>query len=461
VKSDVIIVGGGIAGLSCAWRLHAAGVPVEVLEAEKQAGGNVRSEVLDGFLLERGPHTFMPSADEIFTLALEAGLESELVASRPAAKKRFIVRDGRLFPVFTGPGSFLTSRLLSFRGKWKLLGEPFRTKQRGDPGDTAAEFFKRRFGPEAARVLAGAFISGVYAGDPQTLSAPAAFPLFWRFEQESGSMIRGALRLRKQRKAERKAQGISKVKRPKGLFSFNRGLGQLSDAIAAKLGESCRTDACVREVSREGADFVVKTDSGLHRASRLVLAVPPQVAGRLLRGVSPTLADLVGLIPMAPIAVVYMGYRERAAEVPDGFGFLAPRGEGVRTLGVLFPSRLFEGRAPDGGDLLTGFIGGALDHEALSLDDEALLSIVSEDLERLTGFSRKPSFLKVERHAQAIPQFTMGHLERMTMIRSQLKDVPGLFLAGNYLRGVGMKDAVGSGFEVAAEIGTQRGKGNG
>jgi oxygen-dependent protoporphyrinogen oxidase len=450
----VIIVGGGIAGLSCAWRLRAAGIPVEVLEAERHPGGNVRSEELDGFLLERGPHTFMRSADDIFALALEVGLEDQLIASRPAAKKRFIVRDGRLHKVFTGPGSFLTSRLLSFRGKWKLLGEPFRTKQRGDPGDTAAEFFERRFGPEAAQVLAGAFISGVYAGDPKNLSAPAAFPLFWRFEQESGSMIRGAMRQRKQQKA----QGNSRARRPKGLFSFQRGLGQLSDAVAGKLGRHCRIDTPVREIHREGKEYMLRTDDGLHRAQRLVLAVPPQVACRLLQGVNPILADLLGLVPMSPIAVVYMGHRDKAAEVPDGFGFLAPRDEGIRTLGVLFPSRLFEGRAPNGGDLFTGFVGGALDPEAVNLDDEELLSIVSEDLERLTGFSRRPTFVKVERHLQAIPQFTLGHLERMTMIRSQLKELPGLFLAGNYLRGVGMKDAVGSGFEVAAAIGGRRRK---
>jgi protoporphyrinogen/coproporphyrinogen III oxidase len=448
---DVIVIGGGIAGLSCAWRLSAGGKEVLVLEKQPAAGGNVFTEQADGFRVERGPHTFMASADDVFSLAEEVGLSGEIVPSLPTAAKRFIVRNGRLHAVPTGPLSFAASGLLSLRGKIALAGEPFRTR-RGELNDTARQFFERRFGPEAARVLAGAFISGVYAGDPNVLSAPAAFPLFWRFEQESGGMIRGAMKHGKRRRAEREARGDHGPRR-KGLFSFRGGLGRLSDGVAARLGERVHVRAAVSSLARENGCWVVRGEAGELRSPKLVIAVPPSEAGRLLAGVDAELAALLQAIPMAPVAVVHMGYRQRAEAVPDGFGFLAPRAEGVRGLGVLFPSRLFPDRAPEGGDLLTGFVGGMLDPGALDLNDGELLAVVERDLEKLLGMKGVPDFVKVSRFPQAIPQCTMGHLDRMMKIGERLERMPGLALAGNYLRGVGMKDAVGSGFEAAARIG--------
>lgn len=445
---DVIVVGGGIAGLSCAWRLSAAGKEVLVLEKRPVAGGNVFTEQVDGFRAERGPHTFMASADDIFSLAGEVGLAGEVVPAMPTAGKRFIVRDGRLHAIPTGPLSFASSRLLSLQGKLALAGEPFRT-QRGQPGDTAQQFFSRRFGPEAARVLAGAFISGVYAGDPSALSAPAAFPLFWRFEQEAGGMIRGAMRHRKRRREEREARG-DRGPRRKGLFSFREGLGQLSAGLAARLGQRIRVGSAVSSLERKEGIWVVRGEAGELRSPRLVVAVPPAEAASLLAEFDGELAALLRGIPLAPVAVVHLGYRQKAEAVPDGFGFLAPRHEGVRALGVLFPSRLFRGRAPDGGDLLTAYVGGMLDPGALDLDDGDLLALVERDLEKLLGMKGGPDVVKINRFPQAIPQCTLGHLDRIAGIEKRLLRMPGLALAGNYLRGVGMKDAVGSGFAAAA-----------
>jgi oxygen-dependent protoporphyrinogen oxidase len=447
---DAIVAGGGIAGLTCAWRLSAAGKKVLVLEADARAGGHVRTERVDGYRFEGGPHTFMGSADVVFALAAEVGLAGEIIPTMPAAKKRFIVRHGAIHAIPTGPVSFLTSKLLSLRGKLALAGEPLRTG-RGDPSDTAQQFFERRFGPEAARVLAGAFISGVYAGDPARLSAPAAFPLFWRFEQESGGMIRGMVGHLKRRRAEREERGETAPVR-RGLFTFREGLGQLSAGVAAKLGRRVLTGAAVRAVRRAGGCYVVRTEAGEFTSPRLVLAVPPAEAGRLLGGLDSELGAQLGGIPMAPVALVHLGYSARARQVPDGFGFLAPRGEGVRSLGVLFPSRLFEGRAPEGGDLFAGFVGGVLDPTALDLDDEALLAVVRADLANLVGLETPPSFVKISRYPQAIPQLVLGHTDRMRKVGERLGRLPGVALAGNYLRGSGMKDAVISGFEAAARI---------
>lgn len=447
-NTDVVVVGGGIAGLTCAWRLHRAGREALVLEQAPESGGNTRTSVEGGYRLERGPHTFMASARAVFDLVEALGLEDALVPTRPEATARFIARRGRLHPVPTGPLSFLTTSLLSLKGKLALAAEPWRN-ERGEPNDTAAQFFDRRFGREAARVLAGAFVSGVYAGDPSLLSAPAAFPLFWRFEQESGSMIRGAM---KHRREQRRADEAAGRTPRKGLFSFTEGMGQLPAALAAALGDRCRTGVEVRAVEAASEGFRTITAAGEVRSRSVVVATPPKVASGLLRGLDEELSTLLLGVPLAPVAVVYLGYGRRCPPIPDGFGFLVPRGEGLRTLGVLFPSRLFDGRAPDGGDLLTAYIGGMTDPDALDLADDELEGIVRSELADLTGLDSEPEHVRVRRYEAAIPQLVLGHLERVEGVKRRLAAVPGLVLAGNYLKGVGVKDAVASGDEAAEAV---------
>lgn len=447
-EHDVIIVGAGIAGLGCAHRLAARGLDVEVLERDQVPGGNIRTEELEGFRLERGPHSFLGSADAVFELVDEADLADDLAT--PRVNARYIARGGRLHEAPSGPLSFLSTSLLSARSKWTLMTEPFR-RSRGEPDDTATVFFERRFGPEAAQVLAGAFISGVYAGDPGQLSAPAAFPLFWGFEQETGSMVRGALRHKKRRKRELAARGLEPRR---GLFSFTKGLGQLTQALADPLGDRCRLGVEAKTIEREddGVWVVTDVDGGTHRGRAVVVATPPRSASKLLWSIDPELSGEISEVPMAPVAVVSLGYQQRAVEVPDAFGFLAPRGEGVRTLGVLFPSRLFEGRAPVGGELLVGYVGGTTDPEALELADDELAAIVRGDLEALTGFGGEPVLVRVQRYPQAIPQLVRGHLERMERVGGLAAALPGLALAGNYLSGVGMKDAAASGLLAAEAV---------
>ncbi len=442
---DVIVVGGGVAGLSCGLRALQAGATVRVLEAGAEPGGNVRTQAVEDFLVELGPHSLMSSGDWVFQLAEELGLEDELTPTRPESGARFIARNGRLHAMPTGAWSFLTTPLLSLGAKLALATEPLRLR-RGQESDSAATFFERRFGVEAARVLAGAFISGVYAGDPERLSAPAAFPLFWGFEKRSGSMILGSIPHYRRRASERRAAGITPRR---GLWSFHGGLGRLPQALASALGDAYVGGHRVQAVSRRDGLWVVRGEQGSLLARALVLAVPPPDAAQLLPEGDAELAAELAAIPMAPVAVVHLGFRERQVAIPEGFGFLVPRGEGIRSLGVLFPSRLFEDRAPDGGDLLAGFVGGMKDPEALDLSDEELGELVLADLRTLTGLDAKPDTVRVMRYRQAIPQLVLGHLERMERVRERLEANPGLFLAGNYLLGVGLKDAVRSGLETS------------
>ncbi len=449
--ADVIVIGGGLAGLACAWRLYRHGVDVVLYERNAVPGGNVRSEEVHGYLLERGPHTVLASAHEVFQLAEEVGAGNDLLASRPAAQARHIARNGRLHAAPSGPVSFLTTGLLSLRSKIELATEPLRTR-RGSIDDSAATFFERRFGKEAADVLAGAFISGVYAGDPEQLQAAAAFPLFWGFEVETGSMIRGALKMKRQQKSDRKRLGANAPAKRRGLFSFRRGLGQLSEAVAAALGDRCHLGCGAIQIARTEDGFQVTTESDRVSCRRLVVATPPHEATDLLAGLDQALGETVGQIPMGPVAVVQLGFAERRDEIPESFGFLVPRCEGIRTLGVLFPSRIFEGRTPPGGDLLAGFVGGTTDPGALNLSDEELSDIVRSDLESMTGLDAAPDLVDVTRWPNAIPQMAHGHMERMAIVERRLHRLPGLVLAGNWLQGVGLKDAVRSGIAAARQL---------
>ncbi len=453
--ADVVVVGAGPAGLSAGIRLVAAGVDVTVLEAIDEPGGNVRTMERDGFRMERGPHTFMASAQGVFELASECSADGMLAAANESSQRRFIARSGRLHEVFTGPVGFVRSDLLSARGKLDLLTEPLRTR-RGDVTDSAARFFDRRFGPEAARVLAGAFVSGVYAGDPEALSAPAAFPLFWGFEEKHGGMIRGGIMHMLAKRAERRRLGMAALPRRRGLFTTTGGLGTLTRAAADVLGDRLVLSSPVTAVAREGSGWALETAGGQVRANRVIIATPPARAAAMLEELDPALADELAGITLAPVALVHMGFTSRCGRIPDGFGFLVPRGEGIRTLGVLFVSRMFDDRTPGRGDLLSGFVGGMLDCEALALTDGKLVDVVAGDLGKLTGHDRAPDTVEVLRYSAAIPQLSLGHMGRMKRIEKALAAHVGLGLAGNYLGGVGMKDAVASGFEAGRRIVRER-----
>ncbi len=438
-RAEAVVIGGGVSGLACAHALKRAGLDVVLCEAKPEAGGNIRTVREGDFTYESGPHTFMGSADEIFDLLAQLGLQKTLTPANDSAKARFIVRDQKAHRVPSGPLSFLKTGLLSAGGKLALMAEPFRRGQ-GSDEDTAADFFARRFGPEAGHVLAGAFINGVYAGDPAALSAPAAFPLFWGFEKERGSMIRGAMA----RKKSRKAQGLPLRK---GLFTFAGGLGELTDALARSLGPACRVGAPAQALRKTARGYEVFLPGETIEAPRVILAVPPAAASALTAQVSSDISASLAAIPMAKVAVVHLGFERRVEEIPNGYGYLSSPGAGCRTLGVLFPSRLFGGRAP--GDLFTAYLGGVGEPGVLERSDEELASRALADLDMLFHARSSPSFVKVLRHRRAIPQLVMGHLERRAAIERSLSDLGGLHVAGNYMRGVGVKDAVASGLAAA------------
>jgi len=369
-------------------------------------------------------------------------------AASSKSDSRYIYRDGRLLAMPTSAWRFLRSPLLSLRAKLRLMLEPF-IPGGADEADTAQTFFTRRFGREATTFLMGPFVSGIYAGDPAMLGARSAFAKFWNWERDRGSMILGALAFMREKKRRLQAQGVSL---PKGLFSMRGGLGTLTSTLAQKLGDSLVTGSPVSRVSRQGGSWLVEAGTARWQAGSVVVAAPPPQARMMLSDEAPVMAPILGAIPLAPVAMVHWSQPDDN-RLPQGFGFLMPRIYDLRVLGTVFASQLFEGRAPEGQQLLSSFYGGMMDKGALGLDDEALAATLLAEHGRIFGTPLpRPSLCTVLRYPAAIPQLLPDHPDKVAALEAELSRHPGLVLAGNYLSGVGIEHAVTSGYEARGRV---------
>jgi protoporphyrinogen/coproporphyrinogen III oxidase len=447
-SKSAVVIGGGISGLSCAYRLKQLGVPVTLLEASARVGGLVETVEKDGFLFESGPQSFQ-GTETLVALIRELGIEGELCKADPRAP-RYILRHGQLHKVPTSPQAMLAASLLGPGARWKIASEPFHRTRPPSEDESIADFVRRKFGHEILEYLVSPFVSGVYAGDPEKLSLRAAFPTLEEWEREYGSVLRGAMKSR-----SAKGQGTPP------LCSFRRGMGTLMQAIGANLRESARTGACASAVSRSqipgGGCYQVRVAQGGREetlaADAVVIATPAYAASRLIAPVSQPLASVLSGIAYASMAVVGTGYRTRqAAATLDGFGVLIPRSEKHRTLGIVWNSSLFQGRAPDGQMVLTSFVGGATDPEIVEKTDQEIAAIVEEDQSRILGITGSPITTAVWKHAKALPQYNLGHGHVVRTIRDAEAAIPGLYFAGNYLEGPSLGKCVEQGFRTAGVV---------
>ena len=447
----VVIVGGGIAGLSLAHRLLAAGrgVEVTVLERADRPGGPIRTEEVDGFRFEWGPNGFLDNAPDTMALVQALGLGDRLLPSRDAARRRYVLRAGRLHALPGGPLSFLGTRLLSPWGKIRIALEPWsRARPPGD--ETLDAFATRRFGAEAAKALVAPMATGVFAGDSRELSLAACFPRVHDLEAEHGSLFRALFA----RRGRRRPPGASALGR---LTSFRGGMEELVRALARSLGPSLRLGTAVRGlVAGDGSSrFGIALEGGARLAAdTLVLAGPAADTARLVEPRDPEAAALLRQVPSAPVGVVGLGYPASVLARPlDGFGFLVARGEGARLLGTLWESSVFPERAPDGSILLRVMVGGARDPDALDLPDDHLLARVREELQTTMGLDGAPTFVRIVRHRVGIPQYTLGHRARLERLEERLTaGQPGLFLAGSCYRGVAVNSCIADAGRLAESI---------
>jgi oxygen-dependent protoporphyrinogen oxidase len=461
VRDTIAVVGGGVSGLAVTFHLRrllaGRGDRAEVLclEAGARPGGNIATSVVDGFTCEWGPNGFLDNEPATLELVRDLGISDRLLPSRSAAARRFVFRRGRLRPLPDGPISFLRSGVLSPLGKLRVLCEPFGPGPPEDGDESVFDFASRRIGKEAAAVLVDAMVSGIFAGDARNLSLRAAFPKMWAMENEHGGLLR-AMRARRRARKSGDPRGSGGPAGPGGtLTSFKTGMRELIDALAAAVSPALRTGCRVeRIVALGGGGYRLHLAAGLPAdAAAIVLACPAWFASSAVASLDPEMSDAMAAIPSAPVAVVHLGYRAGDLNgAPVGFGFLAPRGEGVRILGCLWSSSIFEGRATDDRALLTCMVGGATDPEAMALSDAELVEVSRRDLATCMKVVAEPTMARVFRHLRGIPQYTLGHPARVAAIERRLERFPGLTACGNSYRGISVNACALEAPAVAASV---------
>jgi oxygen-dependent protoporphyrinogen oxidase len=460
----VVVVGGGIAGLSAAYALSQSdGPPVActLVEAESRLGGKILTEQADGFVIEGGPDSFLSLKPWGIELCRKLGLEDRLIGTNPERRRTFVYSRGRLeelpeglalgFPTRLGP--FLWSGLLSWPGKLRLGAEVFVPRRRSEGDESLGGFFRRRLGHEALERIIEPLMTGIYAGDAEQLSIRATFPRFPEMEREHGSLVRSMLGARRRHQASEKGE----ASRWTPFVTLRGGLSELVRALTGRLSavKVClgRRVTAVRSCgTAQGYEVLVDGESPL-KADAVVLATPSFGAAGMLEPLDATLAGMLGGIPYASTATVTLGYRrEGFSHSLDGYGFVIPRIEGRALLASTWSSSKWDHRAPDGSVLIRSYVGGAGRDAVLEGSDEELGELVRADLRHVMGVTEKPVLARVFRWPRAMPQYLVGHLDRLAVIEERLTRLPGVFLAGAAYRGVGIPDCIRDGLGAAERV---------
>lgn len=443
----VVVVGGGLAGLSAAHRLieRRPDLDVTLLEGSERVGGILGTVETDGFVIETGPDSILSTKPAAVNLAERLGIADRIVETNSEHRGAYVVHRGRLVHVPEGFSLMAPTRwapwvstpIMSWRGKLRAALEPLLPVRRGlgaGEEESMAKFVTRRFGSEVLDRLAQPLIGGIYGGDPDRLSLEATMPRFVDMERTHGSVIRGMLAA-KGRPSEQAASGARY-----GLFvAFDRGMQVLIDALAERLGDRVVTGSPVERIER--------TDDGWRvdgrEADAVVVAIPAWRAARLLSDLDRSVADGLDAIPYGSAATVTFTWpRASVPHALDAFGFVVPAVERRGVLAATFSSVKWPGRAPDDQVLLRVFVGGENAKDAADLADDALVALARRELRNLMGIASEPRFSLVKRYVRAMPQYQVGHLERVDAIEQRLSRHRGLVLAGNAYRGVGIPDSI-------------------
>lgn len=450
---DSVVIGGGIAGLAAAYTLHKRGYRVLVIESTNRVGGVIQTITTpEGYILDCGPNTLGTGDVRLWQELIDLGLRERITLAAPCSKRRFILINGTPVEIPTSPVGLITTRLLSWRGKLRVLAEPFINRGSADSDESVATFFTRRIGAEATAHLLDPFVAGVYAGDPQRLSTAAVFPSLWEAAQRSGSIVRGMLS-----KPKPKTQ-VSEPKMRSRTFTFRGGLAEWPRALAQALGAgNVWTERRVVKLQPRDPWWEVTID-GVNGPETLIsrsviIATPAFTAADLIESLDQRAADALRGIPYAPVAVVHLGFRrDQTGRELSGFGVLAPSSEQRQFLGILWTSSIFPHVAPRDHILTTTLSGGAIRPELAERSDETLIEAAIRDHHQLLGISGQPAFTHVTRWRTAIAQYTFGHRERIATLVQLERRLPTIQFAGSYRDGVGVPKTWASGVQAGERI---------
>lgn len=437
-----LIVGGGIAGLSAAWEFEQQGVPYTLIEVAGRLGGMIETAYFDGFVAEGGPETFITRKPELWNLAQEVGLAEGMIPIVSETSGAAVLHNGKVMRVPLSPRLFVTSPLLSWRGKLRMMAEPFIPARTDDGDETLADFARRRLGVEACDRLIAPILSGIYNSDAERQSIMTTASIMRDLEKH-GSLIRGTLATARKRRAERKAGGATI---PRSV-SFANGAQELVDTLARQLTGAIHLNAELTMLTQqEGRYLATTTSGGQIVADAVIFATPAKAVAPLVRELSPQAAQLLEQIRFASIGTVALGFaRDAMRDAPPVSSLMIPRRAQRRIDAVLWKAE----RAPAGHTLLRVFFGGAVP-SLLELDDAALVTVVREELQELLQIIDAPIAQHIFRWPNGFPQADVGHLQLIDQIESALP--PSIALAGNSYRGIGVPDCVRQGREAAKRV---------
>jgi len=443
-SKHIVVVGAGISGLCTAYWLKKRGFNVTVFETDSEPGGTMKTIRMDGWLIETGPNSALETTPLLRELFDQLEITDQRLYADDAASKRFIVRNGMLNVLPMGLGSFLSTRLWSVGGKLRLLKEPFIKKALKE--ESIAEFVTRRLGKEFLDYAINPFVAGVYAGSPEKLSLRFAFPKLYALEANYGSLMRGTIKSRGERK---KRKEIAKDRAR--LFSFSNGMQTLPNRLAEVLGDSLRLSTQVEHIIPVRAGRYPKyTISVTHdtmrtsvEADAVVLSTQAYAASKIIRPIDPEMASMLDAIYYPPVAEIFLGFKHDQIRRPlDGFGFLVPEVEKKNILGCIWSSSLFPDRAPVGHVALTSFVGGSRQPDLVNFTDAKLMEIVMDDLRSLMGIDGMPTLVKIVRWNSAIPQYNVGYGMTIKAMERFEQNYRGTFLCSNYRGGIAVGDCV-------------------
>ncbi|MFI5252618.1 MAG: protoporphyrinogen oxidase [Bacteroidota bacterium] len=455
VNFRVVVIGGGISGLTTAYWLKKKGFHVTVMEKQSMPGGTMQTLCQDGWLIETGPNSALETTPLFKELFRELQLTDELVYADPKAKKRYILRNNNLYALPMSVVPFLSSGLWSVGGKLRLLKEPFIGRAAAE--ESIAEFVERRLGKEFLDYAINPFVAGVFAGDPSKLSVRAAFPKLYALEKQYGGLVKGMIRGAR----ERKKRGEVAKDRAE-MFSFRSGMQVFPKALAASLGSEVMLNCSVEKVmsfpesktpsykiqyNREG-------NPGELLANLIIFAIPAYAVPGMIMEFKTSLPSLLDKIYYPPVAEVFLGYRKEQVGRPlDGFGFLVPEKENRKILGTIWSSVIFPGRAPDKSvEAFTSFVGGSRQPDLVNLPQEWLEQIVVDELHDIMKIEGKPLFSKVQKWERAIPQYHVGYHAVEEGIDNFQHQNPGIFICSNFKGGISVGDCVMNAHRTVIDI---------